>query len=322
MGGLHWKLPRMPRAPYLKVEAAVVNALVLEGVSDSEFRVPRYFPDKEDFGDLDVLVRDDLPEGTLVRVLDRLGVSPQHRARLRHGVLSAIVDGLQVDFFSRHANILQCSADFMDFGDVGNIVGRMARRLRLKWGAGGLAYVFRWGDHYKRERVLSQDFREVCGLLGLEYEPWRRGFLTQLEMFEWVTRSPFFSSEPYLREDGPIAARASRRSGMRAFVEFVRGLPERAVLRVEDPVAYVEATFPNSNLSGWIGRQQAHVERVRATSEKFNGRIVMVLRPGLVGKELGAWIGAFRKSRPDFDDWVAGSTVDEVNAAVVAFEVP
>jgi hypothetical protein len=54
MGGKLFNLPRMPRDPYLDVEVSVRR--YLDGKLPGQYRIPRYYGDKPDFGDMDVLV--------------------------------------------------------------------------------------------------------------------------------------------------------------------------------------------------------------------------------------------------------------------------
>lgn len=319
MGGKAWNLPRMPREQYLEVEKAM--RAHLDTKIPGEYRIPRYFADKKNFGDLDILVSSEVlqkdPEFLQTLCID-LGIT-QHRSG--GAFYTTVFKGLQTDFFPCPASEIDSQYTFMCFGEIGNILGRLVRRFKLKFGIDGLTYVFRHGDHYKYVVPLTQDFSFICEMLGLDYATWVRGFEAQEEMFKWITVSPWFSPKPYLDEDGPIAQRASIRPGMAAFVEFVKAhVPEDAGGYLEDPLTWVSDKFPQVGLKDKIAEQMRKVENKTANAAKFNGKIVMAAHPHLKGDALGRFISAFKTSHPHFDDYVAVTSEEQIKEDIRCFQ--
>ena len=319
MGGKLWNLGRMPRDKYLEIEREV--RLVLDEVIPGDWQIPRYLLEKTDFGDLDVLVADEaIGGGTQVdRIADHLAVLGSQRKKVG-AIWSTVVSGLQVDFFPFPRHALETVRSFMDYGEIGNVVGRMARRLGCTFGERGLAYVYRWSDHYRHDVPLTSDFTEVCRFFGLDYAKWRSGFFSRREMFDWLVSSPYFDPSPYVRDDGRIPALARARTGMAAFVEYVRKMPPLERTPVADPIEVVALGFPEVGLREIIADQDRKTARIAAVASKFNGRVVMAVRPDLYGRTLGEFITRFQGSRPDFYDWVIRSTPDEVKTAIGSFE--
>lgn len=320
MGGNFWKLGRMPRAEYLDNERAIRG--YLEARIPGEYRIPRYFEDKPDFGDMDVIVsvsvlkRD--PE-FLSRLFTDLGIT-QHKAT--GAFVTTAFRGLQTDFFPVPPSNLDTTYQFMCFGEVGNILGRLARRFKLKFGIDGLNYVYRWGDHYKREFTVTKDFVAICGLFGLNYSAWHRGFGTREEMFRWVVASPYFSPAPYLDPDSPMAQRAGMRPGIAAFIEFVKAnVSTEAGGYIGDPLAWIDTKFPEARIQERVAKCVDHTTRLAEVSEKFSGRLVMEIRPGLEGKALGEFIRLFKQAHPDFDRYVLDTPGDQIRKDIQDFPV-
>jgi hypothetical protein len=324
MGGKLFHLPRMPRAEYL-VREAEVRAL-LAGVVPDAFRIPRAYGDKPDFGDMDVIVAA-RPDWEAVRaaIVRGLGIT---ETKLVGRVFSTVYRGLQTDFFPVDPRYLDSTYDFMSFNDLGNLLGRIVRRFDLKWGEHGLAYVFRRAgdDHYKADLPVTQDFAKVCAFLGLDHAAWRAGFATLTGVFEWVVASPYFSVAPYLDDGaGPILHRMRDRPTIATFVAWLgeRGVTARPAFA--DRATYLPqiiAAFPEADLPGQLAAERAREARVAAIAAKFNGRIVMQLRPELAGKALGDFIAAFKRAVPDFEAFVLATAAGELERLIREFRAP
>jgi hypothetical protein len=342
MGGKLFDLPRMPRAEYLEREAAV--RAYLDGKLAGRYRIPRYYGDKADFGDMDVIVPSRPDWGELREEIAReLGVAA---TKTVGRVFSMAFRGLQTDFFAVPEAYLESTYAFMSFNDLGNLLGRICRRFNLKWGERGLEYVFRreHDDHYKADLPVTQDFARVCAFLSLDHATWVAGFPTLVGLYEWVIACPYFSVAPYLdeQEDTPATAQPEPpyHGGVRTapavrmlaqrkdrptilkFVEFLRerGITARPVF--EDKHAYVDriaAAFPDARLHDQLAAERAKEARARALASRFNGQLVMQLRPELAGKALGEFIVAFKRSVDDFDAFVLATSPDELARRIREF---
>jgi hypothetical protein len=320
MGGKLWNLPRMPRDAYLSVEADVRRCL--DARLPGQYRVPRYYGDKPDFGDMDVLVAS-RPDWSTVRdeIAKDLGIT---ETKAVGHVYSTVYRGLQTDFFEIPERYLESAYAFMCFNDLGNFIGRICRRFDLKYGERGLGYVYRRarGNH-QAELEVTRDFARICGFLGLDHAAWREGFASLPAMFDWVIASPYFSVTPYLDEVGSnLARRARERTTVSAFIAYLqeKGVDKRATF--DDRRSYLPLilrTFPEARLDEQIERERADEERATALAARFSGKRVMRLLPGLEGKALGEMIQRFRESFDDFDGWLLAATDDEIDRRIVAF---
>jgi hypothetical protein len=142
-------------------------------------------------------------------------------------------------------------------------------------------------------------------------------------MFAWVVESPWFSVAPYLDEiTGNLQKQAAERTTVSRFVGWLRaeGVDKRPVFA--DRASYlpvVAAAFPEADLPAQIAREREAEARQRAFTEKFSGKRVMRLVPGLEGKALGDLIVRLKASMPDFEAWVLATPQEEIDATVRAF---
>ncbi|MDP3277716.1 MAG: hypothetical protein Q8Q09_21210 [Deltaproteobacteria bacterium] len=320
MGGKLFNLPRMPRADYLEREREV--RAYLDRELAGAYRIPRYYADKSDFGDMDVLVAS-VPDWSTRRlaIAAALGVT-EHKV-VGH-VFSCDYRGLQTDFFAVPAAQLDATHAYLSFNDVGNFIGRMAKRFGLIYGEGGLHYVYRRPNgSYRADLALSQDWSKILPFFGLDFAHWERGFASLEELFGWVIASPYFSVRPYLDGvDGPMDHRQSVRSTVSRFVAYLRA--HEVDKRWDPPAtevlfAQVCDAFAEADLPAQLAAEHALTAREEVLRAKFSGKRVQALRPALSGKELGAMITAMRASREDFEQWIVASDQTEIDAWVLAF---
>ncbi|WP_437620353.1 hypothetical protein [Sorangium sp. So ce1151] len=323
MGGKLFDFPRMPRDAYLEREADVRR--YLDGKLPGLYRIPRYYGDKPDFGDMDVILAAP-PDWLALRaeIARDLGITG---SKAVGHVFSTSYRGLQTDFFTVPERYLESTYNFFSFNDLGNLIGKLCRRFDLKYGERGLTYVYRReGGNFQVELEITLDFERICHFLGLEYETWRAGFGSLPEMFEWVVASPYFSVAPYLDDtDSNLRKRGRERTTVARFIAWLgeRGIDKRVVL--QDRRSYlpeVIAAFPQADLAAKIEAERAAEARAAEIAAKFNGKRVMRLVPGLDGKALGELIRAFKASFADpgaFEAWVLSTPEDEIEAHLRGF---
>ena len=327
MGGNLFKLGRLPRDRYLELEAEV-RAYLDRTVGADLYRIPRYYGDKANFGDMDVVLSGAIPgswDEIRATIVKDLGVE---RHKLLGPVFSTVYRDFQVDYFERPAELFECTYNFLCFNDLGNLLGKMFRRFNLKYGEDGLFWVFRRDNgSYRHDILLSRDHRRIFAFLELDAGPWERGFDDLESMFEWVVSSPYFSVEPYFRRAPTTEKRAKQRRTFREFLRFLedRGI-ERAYAYEEDRDRYIPRVaehFPEANLEAAVARERVAEDRTRVLHSKFNGRIVMELLPHLRGKELGEFIRRFRDHHTDgdshVDDLIYHAEPDEVRQMIRDF---
>lgn len=303
MGGNLFKLGRRPRDEYLDIEADVRR--FLDRLIPNGYRVPRYYTDKADFGDLDVVVDHGALEGIggydglQLAIAEGLGVT---EAKHTGHVYATVYRDFQVDYFLRRSDLFEATYHYLSFNDLGNILGRMCKPLGLKYGEDGLSYVFRRPTQpsYKVSLPISRDWPRILAFLELDVGRWETGFESLHEMFAWAAQSPWFSVAPYVERAATTERRARRRKTIAEMIRWVSdaGIDKRCEYRAE-PHAYVaeiDAAFPEAKLPAALEREAKAEADSIALREKFRGELVRQWT-GLDGKPLGELIRRIRSAR-------------------------
>jgi hypothetical protein len=316
MGGNLFKLGRLPKARYLEIEGELKH--YLDQKLGDLYRIPRYYRDKPDFGDADIIVSDAAIQTSWqdlrMELIVDLGIK-EHKSL--GAVFSTVYQNFQVDFFYREHRYFDSTYNYLSFNDVGNILGKIFKRFNLKYGEQGLLYVFRRADgHFQKDLEVSQDFERIFAFLQLDYAHWLRGFDTLDELFRWATASPYFSIQPYQEQDATTSQRVKERTTMRRFVEWLeeQGVSQKFEFEA-DRDAYlpmIAAFFPEGHLLEKIElerQREAYVLRVR---EKYSGQVIMRLFPDLQGKALGDFMRSFEAQWADHEAVLAGMDGEEI----------
>ena len=325
MGGNLFKLGRLPKAEYLETEGELRQ--YLDQKLGDLYRIPRYYRDKPDFGDVDIIVSDAAIQTTWqdlrIDLVVDLGIQ-EHKSL--GSVFSTVYQNFQVDFFYREHRYFDSTYNYLSFNDVGNILGKIFKRFNLKYGEQGLQYVFRRADnHFQKDLEVSQDFERIFAFLQLDYANWLRGFDTLDELFRWATASPYFSIHPYQEQDTTTSQRVKERTTMRRFVEW---LEEQRISQKFEFAAdrdfylpMIAAFFPEGNLLEKIELERRREVYVLQLREKYSGQVIMRLFPDLQGKALGDFMRSFEAQWVDHEAVLAGMDADEIAEQLSRFKV-
>lgn len=324
MGGNLFKLGRLARAQYLEIEAEI-TAYLDRAVGPEHHRIPRYYGDKPDFGDLDVIVSEAACtpswDALRERILEDLQIT---RFQPTGAVFSTVYRDFQVDYFVRSEKVFLSTYHFLSYNDLGNLLGKIFRRMGLKYGERGLHYVFRRESdpHYKRDLEVSLDFPRTLAFIGLEYNRWEQGFDSLDDLFSWVITSPWFSVEPYRGEHSrTLRKRAKARPTIQKFLAWLDAEAIEKTCDYGEKTSHIERiaeAFPEAELRGQLEKERVREAQAMELKRKFSGKRVMALIPGLEGKALGAFIQAFKASFDDFEAEIVAMSSDEVDARIRA----
>ena len=321
MGGNLFRLGRLPSAEYLALEGRLRT--YLDAKLGDHYRIPRYYGSKPDFGDVDIVVSEAAVLTTWqdlrAEITTDLGIT---RSKSTGAVFSTVYENFQVDYFMRPARYFQATYSFLCFNDLGNLLGKIFRRMNLKYGERGLQYVFRRTDgNYKRDIDLCLDIERICAFIGLDIAPWNAGFETLEEMYTWLVSSPWFSVAPYRDPNRIMRARVKNRPTIQRFLVW---LDEQGIDQIcdyppkEDWIPRFVEAFPEAGLLDIIAEEKAREVRVEAVKQRFGGKRVMQLIPELSGQRLGEFIRTFKDGFEDFEVEVSTMDPAEVDRRVLA----
>ncbi len=327
MGGKLFGLGRISRCRYLEIEAELKQ--YLDNKLGNYYRIPRYYDNKPDFGDLDAIVSSlACQEKNWVQlrqeIVDELGIT-QYKSD--GNVFSTIYQNFQVDYFIASADNFESTYNYLSFNDLGNLLGKICHRFNLKYGEKGLVYVFRHSDgNYTKDLPLTTDFGKICEFLQLDYQRWQLGFTDLNNLFQWVINCPYFSVQPYLNPAKTLEKRAKERTTIQFFLEYIQ---TNRIDRIysyldnrDDYIPLLNEQFAEARLSERINEEKDKERIINLVKAKFNGKLIMELLPNLQGKALGEFIVKFKQQYENFDEFILTNGQENIDRAIRDFYSP
>lgn len=298
---------RVHREEYFLIRNAVLVQLKDDLNWNSGLRVRcqdiQAYRTKQDFGDLDILV-ETFP-GYSVNYTELItNLFDPYEIVHNSNCYSFDYQGLQVDLILTPTEDYDTSYNYYAWNDLGNLAGRIYKKLGFKYGHRGLSYIFRSPENKFNafaEVIVSKDLKAILEFGDLDYDEFKAGFDTVEQMFHWVSRSKYFHKDIYLLHNRNHVSR-TRDKKRKIYNEFLtwcetaEGLPEYPWTEMREQDGYSgKPEFLREALQKFDGFAVLHCntvflqeisERARA---KFNGEIVGRYT-GLKGKQLGAFM--------------------------------
>ena len=259
--------------------------------------IPSYHS-KPDFGDMDVLYRKGyINKDSILSDLNEhyfLKGYVENGDVLSVGILMDVpyskADIFQIDFIGSPPEFFNFAYNYFSYNDMGNLFGRVARSIDLKFGHKGLFYVQRDGDHVLKEHLLTNMFSTALYHLGYDAERFYQGFDTLEEIFEYIMTSRFYDFNKFdlKQRNRKARIRDEKRPNYRAFLEYATANPK--VNRMLDSMGaktYSFGAFPEFYRDYFIAYDQNELHK--KFKLKYNGELIMRLT-GLKGKELGEFM--------------------------------
>lgn len=282
-----------------------------------EHVVPRNIGEKLDHGDLDVLVLSE----NIETFIDNF-IVPNRIPLVRNGsVISLLYKSFQVDLIKTPKEDLEFSTFYFSFNDLGNLLGRMSKNLGFKLKHNGLYYVLRSEDHVLKEFLLSKDYKQFLNILEIDVAKYEEGFSTYIEMFEYLSSSPYFDSGIFKLENlnNKNRVRDRKRKTYNMFLEWceLQEFTDQEKLSKEEKEEFVVSHFPE--LKEGIEFENHKYLVQLSVKRKFNGSTILSLIPELKGKELGDFIEAYKQSMKGFNRFIIESNEDDLNVSILEF---
>ena len=294
MGGLLFSTKRLPKDEFLLFLKDVKSKLLSN--TNYRFFVPKWIEDKEDFGDLDIVVENPIEIDVLKEIF-----KPE-RFKSNGPVFSLVYKDFQIDFIKHSKEDYESAKNYYCYNDLGNLIGRLAQRFALKFGPDGLRYVYYHKDRNLGEFNISKDIDTILSFLDLDVVKFRRGFKTRKELFDFIIKSKYFN--PYIYDMEHLNKinrdRNKKRTTYVAWLDYVEPLKkffDKDGLFDGDKRIFIPDInnhfFYNSEFFEWIIEKDKEFDLKEQVKAKFNGDIVMEITD-LRAKKLGKFIGEFK----------------------------
>lgn len=278
---------RLNKEDFEKCEREVISFLkefFPDALVDS---IPSY-AEKKDFGDLDVMISEEgleagggiprLIEGAKERFFSRQEKSNGHVLSFEYRSSEKDERGFQVDIIQMPEVTFDFAKNYFSFNDLGNLIGRTAHKMGLKFGHNGLWYVMKDGDHKIADVLLSRDFDKSLVFLGFKPERFRKGFDNLKEVYEYVGDSKYFNGDIYLLENQSYKSRVrdKKRPTYQMFLTWIRENNKVSVFIYPEnkkewlPLMFKE--FPNFKKE--YDKALEKSSQIIDLKEKFNAKLI------------------------------------------------
>ena len=251
--------------------------------------IPAY-REKTSFGDMDIVY-----DGPRLSVDDvEREFSPNEIVK-NGDVISFNYDQLQIDLIN--TKTFDYSLCYFSYNDLGNLIGKLARRAGLKHGHNGLFLPLRLAEHYQVDIPVTTDYSAALEFLDLSPERFRQGFDTLQDIFDYVAGSRYFNPDAYKLENLNNIARVRdrKRSTYREFLKYCETAKPGSHAAKVDTVLYLPQIFDAfPDVRPRFMAEVAEMQVYCAAKDKFNGDVVTKLT-GLTGKRLGEFIQYTKK---------------------------
>ncbi len=194
---------------------------------DLEYKEILSYKNKEDFGDLDILVKKDC----YINIIDKLKnyfKDNNIEYSQNSNILSFLIEELQVDLIFTKPKYFEASFNYFSFNDLNNLTGRISSKLGIKWGHKGISIVLRDKDNINENNViaeieLSQNVDDILEILHLDINKFHEGFDDLEDIFKYVISSKYFNKCLYAYENRNHYARTrdKKRKTYREFLKYI-----------------------------------------------------------------------------------------------------
>lgn len=285
------------------------------------------YESKETFGDMDILIeKGSFMTTDLKRRLKELFYYTE--IYCNGNVWSFDYRELQIDLVFTKPDCWETSLTYYSWNDLGNLMGRVANKLGVKYGHKGLEKKIYSEDRTKvlDEVLLTKDIRRIFDFLGYDYDRFLLGFETLEDIFNYAVSSRYFTKELFYLENLDHQNRTRNRK-RKTYMAFLEWLDKKDLPNVEQDFSSqmnwdrLVVSFPELNLSMrlWALKEKEAIHQ--QIKSKFNGKIIMELT-GLEGKELGKFIESVKSNLGDsFENFVLNSSQDIINIGIEAYKV-
>jgi len=305
--------------------AADVKSKLRQAFSGVTVMLIDSYSEKESFGDIDILIsKDPLPANWL----DVIKAEFKPQEIIDNLVVSFDYKGIQVDLIPTPMHEMNIAFTYYSFNDLGNLIGRIAHKMGLKYGHNGLWKVLREDTRVIANILVSDEPKEIFKFLGYNYERFNEGFDTLEDIFVFAASTPYFHRDIFQLDNMNHVSRVrdAKRPTYTAFLKWIEDKPEldkytwypysdQMLESSEKEAVKYEwlqkglSTFPDFKTKYNIAiREDALNLKFK---KKWNGKLIGEVT-GYTGKKLGFLVKWLTDPSPSFRDKILEMTEVEI----------
>lgn len=290
--------------------------------------IPYSYRNKESFGDMDIVISF-TQNFDLQTYIKKYFNSKEIKSN--GDCLSFEYKEFQIDLIKENDHF-KTSLEYLNWNDLGNIIGRVAHKFGLKYGHKGLLYIAKNDSGYNpKEILISENILDILEFLGFDYDRYTFGFNNINDIYDFVIESKFFNPQIFSFEEMNHINRVrnKKRITYQGFIDYIKTINfnEKSFFEYsKDKSIYlprVNYYFPEADIFGFIENYKKEIEIKEKVKDKFNGQLLIDLT-GLTDKSLGEFINYFKNhyyknnlsDNLDFDNWVLLQDKEEIKGVI------
>lgn len=269
------KTRRYKRDEYLLLEKEVLQKLSELFPENVRFDAIKAYRQKESFGDMDIVVENEknISKKIIDESLEILGVEEIYK---NNNVWSINYRDFQVDLIFTEKNFFETILEYFAYNDIGNLLGRVARKQGFKLGQQGLNYVLLNKTSLLKDINVTNSYKDALEFLGYDYSVFEKGFNTLEDIFEYVISSKYFDKKIFALENRNHDARTrdAKRPNYRKFLEYIDGkdFPESEKVDKDEKLKEAFIKFPSFKSEyDYVFEEISYNKEIKS---KFNGFII------------------------------------------------
>lgn len=331
------KTVRLNVVDYKHIEEKTMN-LLSESFPNTIARIVEYFSSKSDFGDIDIMYQTPSNEEFLEHLYSVLkdGFNASKELPVvRNGNVTSIGvptnseenEYFQLDFLHYHKENWEHAKFFLDYNDVGNLLGRVSRFAGFKLSDKGLIFPYKDSSNQVIKDVLvTKDPRETMSILKVDKSLYDKDIDTMEDVYRLVMSSFYFVPDTFYTENmnRGLRVREKKRGAYKLFVDYLAYNSDIATHYTYDEkeTARKQALEDALNNLPDFYHSFHQVEKDHKKNNKFkslfNGHRIMELTH-LQGGELGTFIKYMKGSDEEgFMDKINEMTQEEVDDLILS----
>lgn len=263
----------------------------------------KFFNNKEEHGDIDILVFKDLSYDTQVLINTLKEFPTTTKIKKNGNVISILYDNVQVDLILIDKVFKETAKLFFFYNDFGLLLGKIFYYNRLKFSPEGVKYKVKYLQ-YSGEINLFTDIDDTFNYLGLDKCRYDQGFDSLEDMFEYIISSKKFCKESFDKSlwRSDQRHRDLKRKNLLYFYEWIK---DKDLPSIERPSKEEVFEFANNITDGEVKELFNYMveldELKKRIAFKFNSNFLMETFPVL--KDYPKYLGIFiRTFKDNFDD--------------------
>lgn len=273
----------------------------------------RDLPDKETFGDLDLIYTNNSINNVLQLVIT---IFNPVEIEINGDVLSFsyvlnVNDYFQIDLIK--VKNYDMANFYMSYGDIGNILGRIIKKQNLTFGHEGM-----WLNYKNNKIILLDNPKEICDFLELDYNKWKYGFNDMFDIFNWIINCKYFSKNIF--NISKLNSTYRHRLKIRPmFLEFYKYIENIDFKEKEYKIITDEEYINMFNKNKELDEINKYENIQKLYQNKFSGLIFLEY---IDKKKINIYKDEFIKyisKNNNFDEWLSTNDQEYINKTIKSF---